>query len=58
MPQFSFASGGLVTGSLAGGNTSISLAVLDDRQAKREWDARKGRKALAKMWHKSGNSFV
>lgn len=54
-PQFAFATGGLATGA-APSSQSFNFALVDDRQTRRQWDARKGTKVMLGQLARRGNN--
>ncbi|HMP83057.1 MAG TPA: hypothetical protein PKA41_10190, partial [Verrucomicrobiota bacterium] len=56
LPKFSYADGGAVTGGAAANN--FNFALVDNRQARRQWDARQGMKVLLGDIARRGNSVA
>lgn len=54
VPNFSFANGGLVTGAGCDPQ-NFNFALIDDRQSRRDWEARRGMKVMIGELARRGN---
>lgn len=55
VPKMSYADGGFVTGAGGAAGNNFNFALIDDRQSRRDWEARKGMKVLIGQLARRGN---